>query len=204
MKSQKIVKGYYQITDGKTDSFYTVQKVDSRWLLQDVNDCIIEFFSTKKEAMHTVELMIEGQANYINELELENIKSEPTINDTYRELNDYINGLNLRHDISVVLEIIEDFIKVKILENGSFRSQFYSFESDFNDVLKIELKGLIDNSPKIELVKFENGKYKTDINDYNINILKVDQKWVLTINSEDYPCTFKTKKEAFNHALYIL
>lgn len=83
MKSQKITKGFYQVTDYKTDSFYTVQKFDGRWLLQDVNDCIIEFFRTKKEAMKTVFMMIEAQYEYMKEIELENIKSDLDIINYY-------------------------------------------------------------------------------------------------------------------------
>ena len=57
-----------------------------------------------------------------------------------------------------------------------------------------------------QIKKIADGLYSTTIRTHKVGIMKsfVNNGWTLTINGEKQKHVFKTKKEAVNHAVYLL
>ena len=59
----KAYKGYYQVSIEGFENSFTVEHLNGRWVLKDSSFYIVEFYTTKKEAVEVAKIMLAGAFN---------------------------------------------------------------------------------------------------------------------------------------------
>ena len=68
MKTTKLIRGWYQLTDAETDMYFTARHLDDgRWMLLDGGENVIEFYATLKAAKREALGQIENMALQMQE-----------------------------------------------------------------------------------------------------------------------------------------